>query len=293
MKNNKILSVFIMLVLLLGILSINTYAIDYRYGVYDEADLLTAEEEHKLTAMASDWAKSLRAHIIFLTVDDAGRKSSAQVADNFYDELIYGSAGGPDEDGILFLIDMDNREVYVSTSGNLICWINDQEIDDAIDKGWTDLTKGNYYDSFNKIAKEALNTAQYWKSQGDTCDDDAYIKGPGSTYGQRQQKPTFFSAFTSGFLRYLLLGIIAAVGFAILSLKKHNAPNKKMSANLYLSENQNYKVTNKDVKLVKTWHTVDKGYYAPKNNSSSSGHRSGSSHSSSSGRSHGGGGRKF
>ena len=66
----------------------------------------------------------------------------------------------------------------------------------------------------------------------------------------------------------------------------HRKANQTVKSTHYMSS-EDYKVVGKREKHVRSYDTVQRGYYA---SSSSSG---GSSHSSSSGRSHGGGGRRF
>ncbi|MGC3033535.1 TPM domain-containing protein, partial [Enterococcus faecalis] len=41
---------------------------------------------------------------------------------------------GKDQNAILFLIVMDLRKVYISTSGNMIVYMTDARIDDTLDK---------------------------------------------------------------------------------------------------------------------------------------------------------------
>ena len=82
--------------------------------------------------------------IVIVTTNDAAGKTSREYADDFFD---YGGFGvGPDYDGILFLIDMDNREAYISTSGIAIRYLTDLRLDKILDRVFDEgLLDGDYY----------------------------------------------------------------------------------------------------------------------------------------------------
>jgi uncharacterized protein len=123
------------------------------------------------------------------------------------------------------------------------------------------MVEGEYYEAFSAMAKYGIGLL-------------ASDANPMSAFG---------SALVSAIP---LSGGITIAGVVILIIR-HNAANKAEKATTYLT-NDTYKVADKNETLVRTYETVQRGYYAQK--SSSGG---GSSHRSSSGRSHGGGGRSF
>ena len=87
--------------------------------VYDNAGLLTDTQEAILQAESLRVAQAKSVDVILLTVADAGGKSAMEVADDFYDQNGFGY-DAPNGTGILMLIDMDNREAWISTSGAAI-----------------------------------------------------------------------------------------------------------------------------------------------------------------------------
>lgn len=78
-------------------------------GIYDEADLLSADEEASLLTKLEKYSERYSADIAIVTTDDAGGLSAQAYADA-YAEKIGQSMSRDEYPGILFLIDMDNRQ---------------------------------------------------------------------------------------------------------------------------------------------------------------------------------------
>ena len=76
----------------------------------DEAGLLTADEIADLNDEIASFMEESGWNVYAVTTDDAQGKSATAYADDFFDEH------SPDkEDGVALLIDMDNREITIST----------------------------------------------------------------------------------------------------------------------------------------------------------------------------------
>ena len=110
--------------------------------VFDQADLLTAAEEEELGSYAEVLTDVWKMKFAIVTTDDAEGKSSREYADDFYDALY------PEEDGVLYLIDMDNREIYVSTCGLAIRYLTDERIETILDEAFTYVAEADYYGTF-------------------------------------------------------------------------------------------------------------------------------------------------
>lgn len=116
---------------LLLILVLNTGIITAKdIRIFDEANLFTVEEVEALKIKADNIVSKHQIDIIIVTIDDAQGKSSRDYADDYYDENGFGF--NKTKDGVLFLIDMDNRETYISTSGEAIKYLTDERIDEII-----------------------------------------------------------------------------------------------------------------------------------------------------------------
>lgn len=225
--------------------------------INDLADLLTEEEETALQNWVEKNYSKLDYNILFLTTNDADGKSTMVYSDDYMDAMF------PDTDeNIAFVIDMDNREIYINTMGSSIERINDSNINSALNAGYNEITDGNYYKCLQKMSKYCLNILL--------------------------KESDFGTKFVDAMLRSILFAIIGTVIIVVALLAIHKKANKSVNTGCYENK-QEYEILHKDATHVRSYTTVQKDYYRPKSSSSGGG----SSHHSSSGRSHGGGGRHF
>lgn len=234
--------------------------------VYDIADLLTDDEESELSLLAENEGNQYGISITFLTYDDAEGKSTMGYTDDFYDQNI------AEPDGLLFAIDMDNRQVYVNTVGLCIDNISDAEIDLILDRTYTYASDGEYVDFFIN----AMDTALYAYSGNLITESDEY----GENYGEPANPliPTTSS---------LIVSAAVIIIVAVVLLVVHNKNNRTPSADTYMGSS--FSVLNSNTMFMGTREEVLHDYYADNDN----GGGGGSSHVSSGGVSHGGGGRGF
>ncbi|MDD5949144.1 MAG: TPM domain-containing protein [Lachnospiraceae bacterium] len=116
--------------------------------VFDQADLILEEDETKLQEKIERTRSETHTDIVVLTTNDAEGKSSMAYADDFYDVHDFGYEDSHGT-GILFLIDMDNREIWFSTSGDCMKYYTSSRIDSAIDQVYEKLKAGEYYQVFD------------------------------------------------------------------------------------------------------------------------------------------------
>lgn len=120
--------------------------------VYDYAELLTEEERTALAEECVQFSADTGLTAAVITIDDAGGLSAREYADGFYD-----GNGFPD-DGLLMLIDMDSRTVWVSTCGAAETEISEGEIEQILDEVFFWLPDGEYAaagSAFLSAAREA------------------------------------------------------------------------------------------------------------------------------------------
>jgi len=126
------------------------------YGLIDDgADLLTDEQEAKLTVYLESLGKKLDISLVVVTVDSLGGKSPRSYADDYYDT--YGFL----PDGALFLVSMEFRDWWVSTSGKCEDEISSDKIEDAV---VSYLSSGSYYaafEAFGKSCEEQMTPAYF------------------------------------------------------------------------------------------------------------------------------------
>ena len=243
--------------------------------VFDYAGLLSLEDLYELETQIADMKEKTSWDIFAVTTDDAEGKSAMAYADDFYDERT-----AEDSDGILVLIDMDNREIYVSTCGKAIRYLTDARIDRVLDDGFYYVSEGEYASCLSAM----LSTTEYYFDAGIQQNQYNYDTETGAVSEYRaltwmEVVPVFFLA--------------VVVGLAIFfGVKKSYSMKGGRYEYPYMKYGKLDLTSHQDQFL--RAHTT---HHRIQTDSGSSGGRSSSgrssTHRSSSGRSHGGGGRKF
>ncbi len=241
-------------------------------NVYDFADLLTDEEEQNLSKFAREQGSKYGIALNFLTYSDAFGKSTMVFTDDFYDYFI-----GMQTSGILFAVDMDNRQVYINTVGSAISNVDDDEIDSILDDTFSYATDADYYGFFVNTLDKTLYA---YSNDNSGVTYEAYDYG--DDYGVINSAPNKFAPTVLS----LIVSVVVTVVVVLVLLIIHNKNNKAPSAATYMDER--FKILSRQEHFMGVRHEVLHDYY--KSDSSSGG---GSSHSSGGGGSHGGGGHSF
>lgn len=249
--------------------------------VNDLADLLSLDEIESLEKKLDILSETYQMETVIVTTNDAEGKTSRDYADDFYDTNGYGY--GDNYDGALFLIDMDNRQLWISTSGLATRYLTDSRIERLNDTIAPYLTKANYYEGCNVFINGIEN---YFKSGIPSNSHLTFEDGKKpftNSYGN-PLTPKNYLLYAG--IALLVALVMASIVRAIISYRyKH--PRHTVPATLPDRLSVNY--TEKHDQFISTHTTRTKI-----ETSSSSGSGGGSSmHTSSSGRSHGGGGRGF
>lgn len=287
----KILIFFAVFFIWLSAFSVNSFAwVNTR--VDDIADLFSDSEESEISDTLVDFSLNTNYSAVVLTTDYAEGKTSQEYADDYFDNLIISE--GWEEKGILLLIDMDNREVCISTTGECID-VYSGWIDYIIDSGYDSLADGYYSDCINLMINAATECVQNGGENyyGDYYDDEYYGDYPisdGGYYGDIYYPPSDNSFSFSNIPVCILISIIIAVisVFAVKSRYKNMGKGDEFDADDVILDltGSNDTVISRNVITTRV----------PKNNNHSRPGGSfggGVSHRSSGGFSHGGGSRKF
>ncbi|MBP5329293.1 MAG: TPM domain-containing protein, partial [Spirochaetaceae bacterium] len=99
--------------------------------VFDQANLFSESQTATLEENLAEFLDRYNMEAVIVTTSDTHGKSAEAYADDFYDENGFGTGSG--KDGVLFLIDMDNRKIHVSTSGSMIDYLEDWRIEKIYD----------------------------------------------------------------------------------------------------------------------------------------------------------------
>lgn len=231
---------------------------DNSASVYDLANLLDSEEIENLEALIEK-VEAKKAYRIVVVTTDYNPGTAMAYADDFFDFNGFG------EDGILFLLDMDNREQWISTTG--VCTevsgekkssFSQNEIERILDETTPWASEGDYYRCLEAFVKEVRN--------------------------HENLLHTLLPTGTS-----VVISIVLTVIVFVALIMQHKAKAPTNIAN-YKAETKAFQVGVNRAVFMGT--QTNKRYIPPNNGSSGSG-RSGGMHRSGSGRSHGGGVRKF
>ena len=234
-------------------------------GIYDEANLLSEDDEASLLKKLEKYSEKYSADIAIVTTDDAGGLSAQAYADA-YAEKIGQSMSRDEYPGILFLIDMDNREIYMATQGQAMNYYDDYRINEVLDDCYAYITDGDY--------------------KG-TC--DAFLKGVRDYMGRSTSKSARMDAF--GVLIRLIIAIVigAVVTFAMVFRRGGSVTTNSRT---YFDASGSHLDAQEDrfVNRTVTRRHIEK----PKSGGGGHGGSGGGGvHMSSGGGTHGGGGRSF
>ncbi len=251
--------------------------------VNDLADLLSLDEIESLEKRLDILSETYQMETVIVTTNDAEGKTATAYADDFYDTNGYGY--GDNWDGILFLIDMDNRELAISTSGLSAKYVDDRRINTLMDTIAPYLTDANYYQGCITF----INGVETYFKSGIPSDSHLIFQDGKKPFTNSYGTPlTAKNYLVYAGIAFLAALVMASIVRAIISYRyKH--PRHTVPATLPDRLSVNY--TEKQDQFISTHTTRTK---IETSNSGRGGGGGGSSmHTSSSGRSHGGGSRGF
>lgn len=228
--------------------------------IVDNAGLLTMEEERILEDASYQFCTEYSLDAVILTVNDLGGKAASAYADDYYDQNGYGV--GTDDSGLILLVSMAERELYISTCGDAIQRLNDRELDSIIGDISYDLSGGQYFSAFITFFDAVEQNLDYESGPADT--------------GNTPRVNWFLS---------VLIGAVAAAIAVMIMAGTMNTKRKQYSAGDYVREGSYDLKNRQDIFLYSNVSKVKR-----EQNTSSGGT---SVHRSSSGRSHGGRGGRF
>ena len=253
---------------------LDTPKVDETEKIYDFANLFTDSEEETLYREVISYIEKSDMDMVIVTIDDNNKLNASEYAKDFYD---YNDFGTNDTfDGILYLIDMDNREVYISTCGYAQLFYDDFRINLMLDDSFYYLSRNEFYQATFQFVQRATD---YLQDGIPDSNEDYYIDSSGNM--RIKKKANVVVSFVGAF-------VISSV-VLYLFISRHKGIKLAISADDYMDQNSIKYGLTKDTFL--TTHTTR---VATKSHAGSSGRSGGSSISrGSSGRSHGGGGRRF
>ena len=276
-------------------LSLSAFA-DWTYAVpqaepsekfYDYAGLVSTTDEQRLREelqiLCGETGLDVAAVI---TADNAGL-TSAEYADDFYDY------NGFAEDGLLLLINMEDREVWISTCGKAISYFTDGVIDDMTYELVEPLGDGDYSGAVSLFIQQVNETMSRPPAQGITTSQNESprpVQSNSSTNTAQRQEERMLSVLSTAALGSAAFGGIVV---AVMAALHNRLPNKTKTTMNYVTGGRVHLTNSRDIFLNSSVRRVRLQNDSPSRGGGGGGHSHSSVHRSSSGRSHGGGGRKF
>lgn len=236
---------------------LQTPKVDETEKIYDFADLLTPSEEENLYIEIEKFIEKYNLDMVIVTINENNKSSAMNYADDFYDYNNFGK--GKQNNGLLFLIDMDTREMWISTTGKAIKVYSDSKIDSILDYTYNKISVKDYYGCASQFITSATKYANASLGAG------------------------------AIFLKVCIIPGIITICVIGFGLSKHRTVHKQNSADMYTKSVRGNDglvlITNKDDYI--------RSHTSRSRRSSDSSSGGSSTHSGSSGSSHGGGGRSF
>lgn len=249
--------------------------------VHDDAGLFSQDEADKLETAADELRSKHHMNFVIVTTEDAEGKSARAYADDFYMDNGYYDNG--ERGGITLLIDMDNREVYVSTAGDMLYYVTDEKVEEILDEGYTYVADGDYAKAMVKMLERADDIIE------DGIQKDQYI------YDEETGKIIRYKSLTAlDIVLAVLLPLLFAGGICFGVYRKYSFVEKYQYS---INQNADMKLQNRSDHLVNQFVTKRRIPKNPPPGNGGGGSMGGSGrttvHTSSGGGSFGGGGRKF
>ena len=246
----------------------------------DEADLFSAQDEYALLARGQALAELSGWDVRMVTTDDAGGRSAQEYLEDFYMDHYR------QDDGVGFLIDMDNRELYISTSGEAIYYLTDDRLDRLLDAAFDYVSDQRYAHSMSAMVEGTITAFR----QG--IDTNTYTYNTDTGEIVYYEPPKQITAGEGLFAAFV--GLLTSLGIGTSVTARYRMKHKQYQFNV--KKNSKLKLSLSNDMLVNRYVTTR---HIPKDPPPGSGMSSGGGghqstiHTGSGGHTFGGGGRKF
>ncbi|MBE6951140.1 MAG: TPM domain-containing protein [Ruminococcaceae bacterium] len=236
---------------------------DYYYNskswarwLYDDADLLTDEEEVALCDELIYENLNEDAQIIIATVDSLGGVPIDDYVADYYDTMGFGF--GTSRDGVLLLVCGETREYRILAKGEATETIDEETVGEIMDYIGASISNGNYYNAFDGFR---------WKVGNEL-----------SSYGQDDYDFDSGDIDAKGVFFVLMLALSPATIITACMKSQLKSVRKAPHANVYTKKGSMHLTGQSDIYLYKTVRSVkvesDSGSGSGRSRSSGGGSRS-------------------
>ena len=255
--------------------------------VYDQADLFTVAEVQQMEELIAQIESEHQIDMVVLTTNRVRDDYTDDLyyvrnyADDFYDQGGFGM--GEDNSGMLIMIDMRNRVMWLSTGGVMIDYINDSREDAILDACYAELRGGDYGDAVIEALEMVERYMNKGRAEGAFRYDEATGRRLGGVYNTLTGGELLVAAAAGG---GTALAIYLCVSSAYRIGGQTYRYDRAANTSLMLTRNTN-RFLHRTVTRTARHQSSGGGYGGGRSGGGSGVHRS------SGGRSHGGGGRRF
>lgn len=185
-------------------------------NVKDYLNYLSDTEVQELQSRINEISNKFSLDTVIVITDNTDGKSSMQYADDFYDNNNYGLDA--EKSGILMLVNMDAREVWISTKGSAITIFTDSTISTMVnditrylsDKDYNGasskfLEKINYYCDKKLITN---NTDSVGNSSSESSSDTEMSSAPTSYFSRVNSRVTSLSTYITSLIISIVVTLI-------------------------------------------------------------------------------------
>ncbi len=224
------------------IFSVSSFADSLNILIDDGASLFTEEEIEFINSEANEFANDNNLSVAVVTTDDTMGKTTEKFADDYFDDLRF--EDGWSEDGMLFVIDMFNREIHVSALGICIDKYSNDDLDLILDKGFDCVINDEYakciiamLDEAKYLASNEAYQDEYIETGDWSTDDGEYAGGyydDGSDYVSADSfSSDIIGIDFSNLMTYLVIGIVIGLitVFVVKSKYKNTGKGDEFDAN--------------------------------------------------------------
>ncbi|MDD3409884.1 MAG: TPM domain-containing protein [Eubacteriales bacterium] len=251
--------------------------------VFDRADLFTASDESEIMEAIAAFQQSTGMDFVVVTSDEEHEDVSQRtIASEFYDKGGFGLDS--EHSGIIYYIDMYDRQEYLVNTGAMIDYMPNARIESTLDQTNPNLRAGRY----REAVLAAVRTVERFVQEGIPEGQYRYDLFTGERLTARHKALTSTELLVSA-----IVGFLVAVIFCAIVHRRYKLKGSTYSYDY--SGNSDLQITDRADDYIRT--TVTRTRKAPPPSSgggSGGGGGNGSGvFTSSSGTSHSGGGRGF
>ena len=195
---------------------------DRNVYVFDNADLLSAQQDADLNGKLLEVSKEHNTQILVVTVDALDTIWIDDYAEQIYDTMGFGY--GETKDGVLLLVCMNPREYRILSNGHAADAIDYDQIDAIGDAIVSYLSDGDYADAFQEFADRC---AYYL---------DVYVNGVPFNFGKK-------------LLISVIVGLVIGLIVVFILWSQLKSVHMQNQANAYVKQGSMHITTHNDIYL--------------------------------------------